>query len=293
MLRLRPCPSGTSLCRACGGLRGPGAGPAWKALPRESPSARQQRGEATTGRGGGRAPPSRGPSRLASPPRAEPPARPEPHPLAPVMEANLRSSVALGRVVSQWANYVQVRVSELRGAVGPSGQPLSGPRDPLLRHLCNPTLPELLCTSRALLKKMDARPAVGDKVRILVAMARRRDRRPGHCCWLVFKGAMPRRKRGSLYCTSQVELRGVDWVEGRGVVHEILPRSSLLLEPLVANADHAIVMLAVADPPFDPEQATRFLAAAHAAGLPGESLECQSVTGPTWQRRVTPISATR
>lgn len=65
----------------------------------------------------------------------------------------------------QWANYVQVRVSHVQGVSRPDGTPLEDLADPLIRHLCNPTLPELLCTSRALLKKMEVRPAVGDKVR--------------------------------------------------------------------------------------------------------------------------------
>jgi len=112
--------------------------------------------------------------------------------------------------------------------VGPSGEPMTDLGDPLLRHLCNPTVPELLCTSRALLKKMDTRPVVGDSV----------------------------------------EVRGIDWVEGRGVVHAIASRATLLREPLVANVDHAIVMLSVKSPPFEPLQATRFIAAAHASALP-------------------------
>lgn len=104
----------------------------------------------------------------------------------------------------------------------------------LLRHLSpRGTLrssppPELLCTSRALLKKMEIRPIVGDKV----------------------------------------EVRGIDWVSGRGVVHDIQPRRVVLNEPAVANVDVALVMLALDQPPFDPSQATRFILAAQATNLP-------------------------
>jgi len=66
----------------------------------------------------------------------------------------------------------------------------------------------------------------------------------------------------------RVDVRGVDLVDGRGVVHSVAQRNTLIREPLVANADHALLVLAAADPPFDASQATRFALAAGATGLP-------------------------
>ncbi|GLI63966.1 hypothetical protein VaNZ11_007134, partial [Volvox africanus] len=56
--------------------------------------------------------------------------------------------------------------------------------------------------------------------------------------------------------------------EGRGVVSEVLPRSSRLLDPSAANVDQVLLVFALDQPPFQELQVSRFLVAAEAAGLP-------------------------
>ncbi|GMH42942.1 hypothetical protein BSKO_10864 [Bryopsis sp. KO-2023] len=87
---------------------------------------------------------------------------------------------------------------------------------------------ELLCVVRRLLKKMNRMVLVGDRVRVV----------------------------------------RVDWVDGRGMVDEILPRRSELLDPGVANIDNIAVLVSATDPPFDAYQVTRFLLAAEATSVP-------------------------
>eukprot|EP00887_Chlorella_sp_A99_P006599 scaffold3.g6599.t1 len=86
----------------------------------------------------------------------------------------------------------------------------------------------LLCVVRGLLKKIKHTVVVGDFVRVV----------------------------------------GIDWADGRGMVEEVLPRSSQLDEPAVANVTHVLLVFAADMPPFQPSPATRFLLSAEAAGLP-------------------------
>lgn len=87
--------------------------------------------------------------------------------------------------------------------------------------------PKLLCTRRMLLKKIGQRVMVGDRVLI----------------------------------------EEPDWVDGRGVISEVLPRKSLLDRPPVANAEQILLTFAVSDPPLEPYQLTRFLIKAESTGL--------------------------
>lgn len=83
------------------------------------------------------------------------------HPLTPTVEKDRATTRAQGTVVSQWAQFVRVRLDAVEGASRPDGTPLSDVRDPLLAHLWNPTRPELLCTSRrvcALAAALGTRP---------------------------------------------------------------------------------------------------------------------------------------
>jgi len=68
---------------------------------------------------------------------------------------------------------------------------------------------QLLCTVRALLKKVRQRVLVGDVVSV-----------------------------GS-----------IDWAAGRGVVEGVLPRVSELVDPAVANVDHVVLLFGLAQPP--------------------------------------------
>ncbi|HEY9613917.1 MAG TPA: hypothetical protein V6C93_31560, partial [Allocoleopsis sp.] len=77
----------------------------------------------------------------------------------------------------------------------------------------------LLCTRRTRLKKIGQRVMVGDRVLV----------------------------------------EEPDWEGGRGAIAEVLPRKTQLDRPPVANADQILLVFALADPPLDPYQLTRFL----------------------------------
>lgn len=86
----------------------------------------------------------------------------------------------------------------------------------------------LLCVVRALLKKIRKEVLVGDRVLVV----------------------------------------GIDWASSRGMVEDVLPRESRLLEPPVANVNHVLLVFSLDRPPLQPSAATRYLVAAEAAGLP-------------------------
>jgi ribosome biogenesis GTPase len=85
----------------------------------------------------------------------------------------------------------------------------------------------LLCTRRSRLKKIGQQVMVGDRVRV----------------------AEP------------------DWIDGRGVITEVFPRSSWLDRPPIANADQMLLVFAMAEPELDPYQLSRFLVKAESTGL--------------------------
>ncbi|MEM9213422.1 MAG: small ribosomal subunit biogenesis GTPase RsgA [Cyanobacteria bacterium P01_F01_bin.150] len=86
---------------------------------------------------------------------------------------------------------------------------------------------QLLCTRRSRLKKMGQQVWVGDRVRI----------------------AEP------------------DWNSQRGAIIEVFPRTSELDRPPVANADHILLVFAMANPPLEPLQLSRFLVKAESTQL--------------------------
>ena len=79
---------------------------------------------------------------------------------------------------------------------------------------------ELLCTVRALLKKIKQRVLVGDGV----------------------------------------NLSSVDWVDNQAMVESVQERRSELIDPSMANVDHALLVFALERPPLEAKQLTRFLA---------------------------------
>ena len=91
-----------------------------------------------------------------------------------------------------------------------------------------PPKSRLLCVVRAWLKKVKREVLVGDNVRIV----------------------------------------GIDWVDGRGMVEDVLPRKTRLLEPPVANITNVLLLFSLEKPPFQPASATRYLLAVENAGLP-------------------------
>ncbi|BAZ16145.1 ribosome small subunit-dependent GTPase A [Calothrix sp. NIES-4071] len=58
-----------------------------------------------------------------------------------------------------------------------------------------------------------------------------------------------------------------DWAGTRGAIASVLPRSSLLDRPAIANVDQILLVFAAADPPLEPYQLSRFLVKAESTGL--------------------------
>jgi ribosome biogenesis GTPase / thiamine phosphate phosphatase len=58
-----------------------------------------------------------------------------------------------------------------------------------------------------------------------------------------------------------------DWQDSRGAISEVLPRTTELQRPPVANADRILLVFAVAEPTLDPWQLSRFLVKAESTNL--------------------------
>ncbi|KAJ6747706.1 SMALL RIBOSOMAL SUBUNIT BIOGENESIS GTPASE RSGA 1 MITOCHONDRIAL-RELATED [Salix koriyanagi] len=87
---------------------------------------------------------------------------------------------------------------------------------------------ELLCVVRAVLKKIKRRVLVGDKVVV-----------------------------GS-----------IDWVDSRGMIENVFQRTSVILDPPVANVDRLLVLFSVEEPRLESFVLTRFLIEAESTGIP-------------------------
>lgn len=85
----------------------------------------------------------------------------------------------------------------------------------------------LLCTCRARLKKIGQRVMVGDRVVV----------------------------------------EDPDWVDGRGAIADVLPRTTQLDRPPVANADQILIVFALEEPTLDAYQLSRFLVKAESTTL--------------------------
>lgn len=85
----------------------------------------------------------------------------------------------------------------------------------------------LLCTRRSRLKKIGQQVVVGDRV------------------WV----------------------EEVDWTDCRGAIAGVFPRESELDRPPISNADQVVLVFALADPPLEPYQLSRFLIKAESTGL--------------------------
>ncbi|MEH2094655.1 small ribosomal subunit biogenesis GTPase RsgA [Nostoc sp.] len=90
-----------------------------------------------------------------------------------------------------------------------------------------PYPPLLLCTRRTRLKKIGQQVMVGDRVVV----------------------------------------EEPDWAGGRGAIADVLPRHSELDRPAIANVNQILLVFAVADPPLEPYQLSRFLIKAESTSL--------------------------
>ncbi|MGA1475824.1 MAG: ribosome small subunit-dependent GTPase A, partial [Prochlorothrix sp.] len=76
-----------------------------------------------------------------------------------------------------------------------------------------------------------------------------------------------------------------DWQGQRGASGAVLRRSSRIDRPPMANADHLLLVFALAEPTLDPHQLTRFLVKAESTGLPVTlALSKRDLLSPTDQR---------
>ena len=71
----------------------------------------------------------------------------------------------------------------------------------------------------------------------------------------------------AVYVGDRVRVEAIDASHARAVVSHVEPRVSFLTRPPVANATTVVVALAVAQPAFDPDQASRFLLTAEQTSL--------------------------
>ncbi len=76
----------------------------------------------------------------------------------------------------------------------------------------------------------------------------------------------------AVHVGDRVQVEAIDPVQARAVVSGVAPRSSWLTRPQVANVSLVVVALAVDQPAFDPDQASRFLLTAERTGLPVQLL---------------------
>lgn len=154
-------------------------------------------------------------------------------------EVVLREDQALGQVVTSQANFMRVLVEKSGVTAGSEAATAGGEKVTAGDEVAtagDASAPagsprngsELLCVVRALLKKIRKRVLVGDKVLV----------------------------------------SAIDWVEGRGMIEEIVERKSQMEDPPIANVDHFLVLFALARPPLEPIQLSRFLVAAEHAGIP-------------------------
>lgn len=65
----------------------------------------------------------------------------------------------------------------------------------------------------------------------------------------------------------RVQVEEPDWAGGRGAIAQVLPRHSQLDRPPIANVDQILLVFAVAEPPLEPFQLSRFLVKAESTGL--------------------------
>ncbi|MBD2254898.1 small ribosomal subunit biogenesis GTPase RsgA [Nostoc parmelioides] len=154
----------------------------------------------------------------------------------------------LGTVVAVQANFYKVQLDEGCKGVGVQGcreeidnvqSPVPNPQSPLrgssVAYEGNPQdradspvpSPFLLCTRRTRLKKIGQQVMVGDRVVV----------------------------------------EEPDWAGGRGAIADVLSRQTQLDRPPIANADQILLVFAVADPPLEPYQLSRFLVKAETTGL--------------------------
>lgn len=133
----------------------------------------------------------------------------------------------LGTVLAVQANYykVQLDIGMGKRESGRVGEPESGRVRVIPPTSLSPHLPILLCTRRTRLKKIGQQVMVGDRVVV----------------------------------------EEPDWTGKRGAIADVLPRKNQLDRPAIANVNQIMLVFAVADPPLEPYQLSRFLVKAESS----------------------------
>lgn len=142
-------------------------------------------------------------------------------------ESSVESPELLGTVVAVQANFYRVRL-DLKSVSKASEEELIN--DSSLSNLALGHIYQdqyLLCTRRTRLKKIGQKVMVGDRVLI----------------------------------------EEPDWLDGRGAIAGILPRTTELQRPPVANVNQILLIFAVEEPTLDPWQLSRFLVKAESTNL--------------------------
>jgi ribosome biogenesis GTPase len=137
----------------------------------------------------------------------------------------------LGTVVAVQANYYRVRLDldETHDSRLTTHEKIFSFSSPPASPAspASPAPPALLCTRRARLKKIGQQVMVGDRVEIVEP----------------------------------------DWAGGRGAIANVLPRTSQIDRPPIANAQQILLVFALAEPSLDPYQLSRFLVKAESTQL--------------------------
>lgn len=137
----------------------------------------------------------------------------------------------LGTVLAVQANFYKVQLDQewKGGETVNLDDPIPILPNPHSLRSCESPVPQsfLLCTRRSRLKKIGQQVMVGDRVIV----------------------------------------EEPDWSGGRGAIADVLPRQTQLDRPPIANANQILLVFAVADPPLEPYQLSRFLIKAESTGL--------------------------
>lgn len=89
-----------------------------------------------------------------------------------------------------------------------------------------------------------------------------------HCLFLLCTRRTRLKKIGQkIMVGDRIIVEEADWVEQRGVISQVIPRTSELQRPPVANANQILLVFAVAEPILDPWQLSRFLVKAESTSL--------------------------
>ncbi|WP_341527016.1 small ribosomal subunit biogenesis GTPase RsgA [Nostoc sp. UHCC 0302] len=143
-------------------------------------------------------------------------------------ESFAASGQLLGTVLAVQANFYRVQMDQEDGEQGSRGAEEKNEINAPLPLCLSATLPPvLLCTRRTRLKKIGQQVMVGDRVVV----------------------------------------EEPNWTEGQGAIANVLPRHSQLDRPAIANVNQILLVFAVADPPLEPYQLSRFLVKAESTGL--------------------------